>query len=461
MKMSGSNQATNIRTQIIPVILMIALFLGSTGCGASGRNAAASLQDNASPACDASQVSVTGVHWFRDTEGAWRVVGLITNHSSEAVSKLVTGVETRTASGQAADQGEDISAYPLDLRPGEQAPYTAWIDREIPGLDHFEVEVNECVPAEPAERSQVEVRGTRLGVDGAGKAQVTAELLNTTAQTILVNGLMAAVYDQAGTLIAAQYADVTPRYLAPGESGPVRVSLFLPKGSEDKVSSSRFFMEVLANQPASLPPGAKQDFQILSHYVDTAGHFHLLGTITNQGKAALMTSLQATAYADAGRGQVIDASQMTTWVPILPGEALPFDLTDWGPLSYTKDLASTWESRKSELGFRLEPFLTWTATSEVKTLTLSDGTVAFKDQEAVFTGKATNTSTSGITSGLVTVVLRRKANGQITAVGSTHLDITDSAAPGQTLDYSIRVPLPVGVDPNDLSSEILARGYQP
>jgi hypothetical protein len=203
--------------------------------------------------CDVAKVTITDVHWFKDSHGAWRVVGVITNNSSKPVSKVMTGVETYTKSGQPADQGEDVAAYPYDLQPGTQAPFTAWIDRKIPGLDHFKVEEDECVLADSAERASVEVRGGRMALDDAGAAQVTAELVNSGTKAVLVNGLMAAVYDQAGNLLAADYVNVATRYLEPGESGPVRASLDLPPGGAQQVKSYKFFMDALVNQPAPLP----------------------------------------------------------------------------------------------------------------------------------------------------------------------------------------------------------------
>ena len=94
-------------------------------------------------------------------------------------------------------------------------------------------------------------------------------------------------------------------------------------------------------------------------------------------------------------------------------------------------------------------------------LSQADGTVSFKNQQALFTGKVKNDSPGGITSGSVTAILRMESNGQIIAVGSAHLGITDSAAPGQILYYSITVPLPPKMDPALLETEIFARGYQP
>ena len=445
----------------LPLLLLPGLILGNAGCASIVSRAATSDPASAVSGCDVRNLSVTNVHWFKDSGGAWRVVGVIINHSSKAVSKLETGVETRTSSDAAADQGEDIAAYPLNLQPGQQAPYTAWIDRDIPGLDHFEVEIAECVLAEPAERSQVDVRSGRVVVDDAGTAQVTAELFNPSSKAVLVNGLMAAVYDAAGVMITAQYADVSPRYLASTESGPVRASLDLPPGAGPKVNSFKLFMDVLVNQPAALPLNAQQDVKLFSHYTDQAGRFHQLGEITNSTSASLMTSLQAGVYADASKSQLADAAQMTTWVPLAAGETLSFDLADWGALNQTRGLAEQWSGQNNGMDLRLEPFLTWTTTAKVKALAISDGSVSYKGGQALFTGKATNEGDGGITAGLVNAVLREKSSRQLVAVGSAHLGITDSAAPGQVLYYSITIPLPKNIDPAGLEAEVSASGYQP
>ena len=220
----------NLHGQIFNASTILLLVMLGSGCASSPPISATPSLLSPVEACDAKKVTVTGLHWFKDLVGAWRVVGTINNNTSQSISDVVTGVETYTKANQPADQGEDVNAYPLNLQPGAQAPFSAWIDRDIPGLDHFAVEVDECVVTEPAERSQVDVRGGRMVVDDNGSAQVTAELHNPGSQTVLVNGLMAGVYDQAGAPVTAEYVAVGPRDLGPGESGPVRASLDLPPG---------------------------------------------------------------------------------------------------------------------------------------------------------------------------------------------------------------------------------------
>lgn len=440
--------------------MILGMVMVISGCSSPNSIAATATPVSAVGGCESNKVTVTNVHWFKDAVGAWRVVGMINNGSSEAVSKVVTGVETMTKDNLPADQGEDVSAYPLDLQPGASAPFTAWIDRDIPGLDHFVVEVDECVLAEQEERSEVDVRGGQMVVDDKGAAQVTAELYNPGLKTVLVNGLIAAVYDQAGALVTAEYVVVGPRYLAPGETGPVRATLDLPPGGAAQIKTYQLYKDVLVNQPGDLPFDINHDVQIISHYSDASGHFHLVGQITNRGSTDLMTSLQATVYTDSTKSMVVDADDFTTWIPLEPGETLPFDMTGWGPLNNVSGLWGT-IAKKSTISMRVEPFLTWTAEARVTKLPSENDSVTYADQQAVFAGKVVNNLVSSIINGQVTAVVRQKSSGEIVATGTFHLDITDPAAPGQVLNYYFAVPLPENLDPATLETEVTAWGQQP
>jgi hypothetical protein len=461
VKMSNNSQAsTGLWESILRIATLLTLVIIGAGCG-SAADAAIPSQLQAVMGCDVSKVSITGVHWFREASGAWRVVGVINNGTTKSIDKLMTGVETYTKAGTSADQGEDVSAEPHNLLPGAQAPFTAWIDREIPGLDHFKIEIDECVLADPVERGRVEVRAGRMTVDDAGLAQVAGEVFNPGSKPVLVNGSMAAAYDASGTLVTAAYVDVATRSLAPGESGPIRASLNLPPGGAEAIRSFKFFMDAVITPPASLPVGLNQDVRVISHYLDASGHFHLLGQITNPGSRELMASLQATVYSNAAKTTVVDAAYFNTWIPLKPGETRPFDLTGWGALNNTQGLWDKLSKQNAAIVMRLEPFLTWPADTSVGGLALLEGSQTNKTGQVVFTGKVRNDMAGSINNGLVTAILRQKSGGQIIATGSTHLAISDSAAPGQIMEYSLAVLLPPGVDPAGLAAELSAIGQQP
>ncbi len=410
--------------------------------------------------CNPARVQVLNVHWFQDSGGAWRVMGEIVNKSDQVIGSLETGVETRTKFDRPADQGEDVAAYPLNLKPGEKAPFIAWIDRDIPNLDHFEVEVADCALAEETQRSQVEMNSDSVVVDSAGQAEITGEMINPGTQTVLVNGLMAAVYDRKGKMISAGYAQVTPRTLAPGERSPMRATIELPPGAGAAVSSHRFFMDVLAQDAAAAQPlNPAKDVQVLSHYTDGDGHFHLLGQITNSSAQPVMTAVQASVYS-VEKSKLLDAGQYATWLPLAPGQTLPFDISDWGALNALPGALSGVDAN-TNISLRLEPFLSWNSATPAVELSQIGSTESIENGTAVFSGQVKNDSGRGITSGLVLAVVKQKADGKIVAVGNVHLTITDSAAPGAVLDYSLKLPLPAGIDTSAIQTEVTGFGYQP
>src|SRR5215208_1037325 len=122
------------------VLLFTALFLGISGCTPPASVPTPPVVEG----CNVNKVDITDIHWFQEPDGAWRVVGMMHNNSSQPISKVFMGLLTRNKNDESVypngPDGEDFSAYPFHLLPGNQAPFSAWIKREIPGLDHFTIE---------------------------------------------------------------------------------------------------------------------------------------------------------------------------------------------------------------------------------------------------------------------------------------------------------------------------------
>jgi len=419
---------------------------------------------SANDGCDVDKIDITDVSWFREPDGAWRVVGMMRNNSSQPISKVLIGALTKKKNDELVypegPKGETIGAYPSHLLPGDQAPFSAWIKREIPTLDHFSIEKKLCVIADPAEHLQLQERGGQLLVDDNGLAQVTSEVVNPGPQTALINAMMVGVFDASGSLLSAVDAHVTPRILMPGEKGPVRATLALPPGTAAQVKSYKLYMDALVTESAPQLLDARKDLQVSAQYLDTNGHFHLVGQITNPGTKPLMISLQATVYADPAGTTVVDTALLNTLVPLAPGADMSFDLTDWGVLNSKAGLWDSLSKEKPAVVLRVEPFHTWTTAISVAPLTVVEQEPAFGKQEAVFTGQVRNETGRNIILGTVTVTLRDKASGKITATGQTALDIVNALADGETQDYSVAIPVGSGFDPQNVEFEITASGQQ-
>jgi len=414
--------------------------------------------------CDVSNIDITDVSWFQEPDGAWRVVGMMRNNSSQPISKVLIGALTKKKNDELVypdgPKGETIGAYPSHLLPGEQAPFSAWIKREIPTLDHFTMDKKLCVIADPAERLQLQERGGQLLVDDNGLAHVIAEVVNPGPQTALINGMMVGVFDASDHLISAVDAEITPRILGSGESGPVRATLALPPGGAAQVKSYKLYMDPFVTESASELLDAGEDLQVNAQYFDTAGNFHLVGQITNAGTKPMMVSVQATVYADRARTSVVDATFVNTLIPLAPGENMPFDLTDWQVLNGKADLREALSKQDAAVALRIEPFHTWVVDTSVIPLTVNPEPPTFGTREAVFNGIVKNETGHNIILGTVTVTLRDKASGKITATGQAPMDIVNTLTDGEARGYSITIPIGSGFDPQTMEFEIIASGQQ-
>jgi hypothetical protein len=446
------------------VLWFIVLLFGIDACAPSASLPAPTSLPTSSDInpCDVSNIDITDVSWFQEPDGAWRVVGMMHNNSSQPIAKVLIGALTRKKNDELVypegPKGETIGAYPSHLLPGEQAPFSAWIKREIPALDHFTIEKKLCVIADPAERLQLQERGGQLLVDDDGLAQVTLEVLNPGPQTALINGMMVGVFDASDHLISAVDAEITPRILASGESGPVRATLALPPGGAAQVKSYKLYMDPFVTESAPELLDPRKDLQVNAQYFDAVGNFHLVGQIINAGTQPMMVSVQATLYADDARTAVVDATFMNTLIPLAPGESMPFDLTDWQVLIGKADLREALSKQDAAVALRVEPFHTWVADTSVTPLAVNPEPPAFGAQEAVFTGTVKNDTGHNIILGTVTVTLRDKVSGKITATGQAPVDIVNILTDGEARGYLIAIPVRAGFDPQTVEFEITASG---
>jgi hypothetical protein len=445
------------------VLLFIVLSFGMGACAPAAPAPASTPTAAVIDDCDVGKIDITDVSWFQEPDGAWRVVGMMHNNSSEPIAKVLIGALTKKKDDELVypdgPKGETIGAYPSHLLPGEQAPFSAWIQREIPGLDHFSIDKKLCVIADPAERVQLRERGGQVLVDDNGLAQVIAEVVNPGSQTALVNSMMAGIFDSSGKLITAIDAEVAPRILAPGESGPVRVTLALPPDGAARLKSYKLYMDALVTEPPSKLLDAQTDVQVHAQYFDDAGHFHLVGQITNAGTAPLMVSVQATVYADLDKAAVVDADFVNSLIPLAPGEVMPFDLTNWRVINGKTGPAKAL-TKNAAVALRVEPFHTWATTASVAPLTVIAEPPTFTGQEATFTGTVKNETGRNVMLGTVTVALRDKVGGELRATGQAAVDIVGELTDGEARGYQIVIPIGSGLDTQTMDVEITASGQQ-
>jgi hypothetical protein len=271
---------------------------------------------------------------------------------------------------------------------------------------------------------------------------------------------MVGLFDASNNLISAVNADVSPRILAPGESGPVRATLALPSGAAGQIKSYKLYLDALVTASVSRLVDAEKDIHVNSQYLDADGHFHLIGQITNSGTKPIMVSVQATVYTDPKKTAVADSASLDTLIPVAPGATFPFDLTDWKVLNSKAGLLDTLSKQSAVIALRVEPFRTWAADTPVIPLMVIAQPPTYSTQEALFEGQVKNNTGRNIIQATVTVTLRDKASGKIVATGQTSLDIDNTFAGGEAMSYSIALPIKTGLDPQGVEIEISASGQE-
>jgi len=276
-------------------------------------------------------------------------------------------------------------------------------------------------------------------------------VINNGTTPVEVNGLAAALFDQAGELVTTAYVSVIKHHLEPGETGPFRVSLYAPTEQLDTLTEYEFYWDTVVAEPAELVDFTFSDFY---DYMDGYDNFHLAGTITNNGTLNMSVSLVAGIY-DA-TGNVLDAASLSLPIYYIgPGETLPVDFDSWGPLNYTD---ATYDI-SDEYMVSVDYYWTYESYSELVTISTRDDSNTFDNDEAKFIGYVVNDSGKDLTGATVVVAIYEKGTDKLLA--TEYNWIFDDIANGAEAAYEVTVYLPLELDPATVDYVITAVGELP
>ena len=400
------------------------------------------------PSSDLEVVAVSG---YQGRDGDWRVVGLVTNGTDLAVDSVEIQVQVLDAAGESL-YSEIANASLYNLAPGETSPFSWWVTEELPDADS----VTAAVVGQSTttlERAQVEIRGTVMTVDDDGDLYVTGEIVNESDQPVQVNGVAAATFDGDGEIATANDAGVLLRYLAPGESGPFRVTMDGPASGVGEIAEYNVYLDAEITTPED-----KRMLSLSEHhnYVDSRfDDFHLVGEVTNDDDESWNVTLLAAIY-DAD-DNVVDVSSLNLPVSALaPGETVPYDFDSWGPLNYKAGFIE----QAVRYTVHWDPYWTWSTDTVYQELsTVNDEMLPVSANGlGTFTGQVVNDS-GGTIDYVIIILGLRDSTGQIVATGST--TVWDDLADGASAEYTIYVDLDPDLDADSLSYFTIVRGKQP
>lgn len=429
----------------IDAVELVGMAAGGTATGGAAATSTTELADTSPD----GQLEVKAVHGYEDKYGALFVVGLLTNHSQRGVDAVEVEIEILDAAGASLHKGTAWTSL-YRIAPGETTPFQLMVYEDLTGIDSFTATVVGQSTAE-LNRPPVSIRGTVLSIDDDGNVHLTGEIANDGSQPIVVNGIAAATFDNAGELVTADSALVTVSYLQPGESGPFRVYMYGPAESLDEIVDHTIYVDALPTEPETPWPII---FSEENHvYVDRYDDVHLVGEVTNTGDQKLDIRLLAAFY-DAD-GNVLDADTFSMPLDLAPGETLPFDMVGgWSPLEHTSGLFE----RVDSYTITWDQYWTWNSTETTVDLATDNDAQEFHNDRASFTGQIVNDSGTAVDKAVIIVGLRDAATGALVAAG--YDSVFDEIAAGGSADYAVTIDLEPGIDASSLDIFFIVKGEQ-
>jgi len=405
------------------------------------------------------QLGVARAVTYQDTMDSWRVIGLVCNKTPEAVQNVQLEVDLFDQAGQSIYRNQNVFAALNNIAAGEASPFGLSIYDPIGTPDQVKAAITSSQKA-VLKRATVDTQGVTTAIDDQGNLHIAGELINHGNAPVEIHGLAAATFEKDGKMFTADYASVVIHYLAPGASGPFRVSMFGPKSGTTALDTYQLYFDAETTDPKEFLINAKTDLKDLSPYLDANGQFHLVGEITNPGATNIGVRLLATVY-DKGR-HVIDASSMDTAISaIKPGETIPFAFNYWGALGSKKGLSDAFASYE----IQVDPTWTWTTEMELFDLKTQNDATQWSEIQGTFTGEVINSTGGDLESAVIMVsIYAKQAQAGANALLATNYafaDIKDKLADGQTAPYTVFVPIPKGFNIDNYEYRIVVKGKRP
>lgn len=395
------------------------------------------------------QLNILSLNSYQDEWEDWHIFGLIANDTTDAVSDIEVEIEI-------FDEAEN-SLYTevgyatlYNLAAGEISPFDLWVYEDLPDADHF-VATIVGHNTSSVERAPVDFAKITRTVDKYNAINLTGEVTNNNETAILINGLAAAFFNDDGELVASDSVNVIKYHLEPGQSGPFRLTIYAPSDLAASLTDYQLYWDTTVAESAD---NYDLTFSEFYDYMDASGYFHLAGSITNNSTLDLSISMIASIY-DVD-GNVLDAASLSLPVyNIAPGETLPLDFDNWGPMSSTDDMYD----KADEYFVTVDSYLTYESYFDLVDISTRDDSNTFSADEAKFIGYVVNDSGRDLTGATVLVALYEKGTDKLLA--TEYYWIFDDILNGAETTYEVTVDLPGGIDSTMVDYVIIAKGELP
>ena len=448
-----------MKRKVVMYGIVLALALMLPACAKSTNTTADAQTGVVNTPVNASNVLViSSTNAFVDTYGTYRVVGMVTNNSSNAITSIELTVGIQDASGNSLlkddsgniTPGTTISTVLYTLAPGEASPFEYSYDTTNGIPSAYTVSITGQQTG-TANRATLHSENVQFVDDGSGWFYLTGELVNTGSQWAHINALAGAVSDDSGNVLSADWTATYATELAPAgdasgrDRTPFEINFPNPGGS---TKWSLYWDADVTDSVTDYPV----QLELTNGYFDQYGSFHVVGWVTNQSGQSLTSLVVAGLYATDKK--VVDASYGFVPVPMKPGVQAPFNISSFGSVDYNPGQASLVTAYSGQL----DPWSTYPPSNASVDLA-AEGEVVLKDGGTwTINGNVTNTSGRDL-SGITVVVTVLNAENRLVAMEYTSISPSgDAIAAGEMNPYSVTVLLDPNVDASGFTTSTVVVG---
>lgn len=375
---------------------------------------------------------------YQDEFGYWNIHGLLTNSADYPVSSAEIEIELLDENDTPVHT-ETFYTLPYGLAPGETRPFTFQLPDTVTTLEHYEFNVLQLsrVDLDPV---QLESNGMSISESENGIVTITGEVLNNNDQAAAIYSIKAVLFSADDEIITTESCQVCTRYLDAGDSGPFQ---FLIYGHPREAVVDHYEIYFSGETAAHVDDFEVTFSELVHTYTDSAGNFHLIGDVQNNGDQILDLRLLTTFY-DKNQ-QIVGASIYDLPMnSLVPGESSPYDILLIGPTN-----AIDWLIQVDLAGSRV-------VDSPSYTLSTTGDEDNIAEYLSTFSGQVVNDTGETLQIVLVVIGLREKSNGLLVGLSSSL--ITGEFPPGSTVEYNLTISSDPEVDPAILEKFILTRG---
>ena len=399
------------------------------------------------PETSAGDLVITSTNAFVDAFGTYRVVGQVDNNSSTVLNSIELTIEIKDASGTSLlkDDNGNITPnaiiYPMlyTLAPGVSSPFEYSYDTTNGTPASYNVTITGQATGN-ANRATLQWENVQLVDNGSGLYFLTGKLVNTGNQWAHIKGLAGGVLDDSNNLLSANLATTYATELAPtgDTNGYDRTPFEITFPNPGSSTKWQLYWDADVTDSATDFP---MEVKVTNTYFDQDGSARIVGWITNNSTQTLDDS-HVVAGLYAVDGTVLDAGNSIVPIPVKPGAAGPFSISEFGIVNNNPDQAALVQTCSAQV----DPYFTSPASYESVDLSATEETVQKNGATWTFDGSVSNTSGKSL-SGITLVAMVMDAQNNLVAVEYTSIFPSgDAIAAGETNSYSVSVYLNPAAD---------------